>query len=458
MKLGINYKKTFRSTVEYIFYGIALLQMGCGVIWALGQLGGMQNWQSTYEYMDIAQSLVTDEYVGLLYPLFLKPLMGLEALLGIPFSIPVYVMQLVAALFANRYFAQNVLQLSEAGAWWTAGYLLSFPMLLQFHMSVRPESFVASGVFVLLGLLKKRKQSEAHRCVCLAGGMTVLLIWLMPDMAWILLSVWIFSLVGYFFGKEKNGKQLGIRAMALVLALLLGIGGNVFVQEPGSRGRIQKTFWAAAFQRVVTDYFSRSFAMWDDRVKETFTLEEAMEYAKRSDNMMYFVGPILEEKWGKEIANDFYRQMTTDCFRVRTRTVVYQIRDDLVDSALMPFSTLWQDEGGRRSQTGQNYKLFREGSGRIAGFYWKFSLNALLVLCVVKLLLNLLFGKKAWNRGSGLLWITALLQTVFVVLQSGNAVNYGNLLLMISAWCVFAVPISGEKIHDIYLENPVKNE
>lgn len=461
----MDWKKMINKTATYVFCGVAAVQIVLGAIWLCCQFPHMQNWQETYEYLDISCTWVLDEYVSFLYPALLKVCTGVEALAGIPFYVPVYVVQLLVAVLADLFFVRKVLKLEGSRAYMAAGYLVSFPVLLQFHMSVRPESLAVSGVLLLLSILESggsraegnitdNEPSEKKiacgkkmgRTVCNAL-LTMALIWLMPDIIVICVVIWALYLLKCIHRARKQGKlseYLKTRGfwsgwVAFVLALVISLSVNALIQTPGSRGRIQKTFWAAAFQRVVTDYFSRSYAMWDDEVRTTFTIEEAMEQAKRSDNMMYVVGPMLEADWGKERANQLYRQMTLDCFRVRTKEVVYQIRDDLVDSVLMPFSTWWQDDGVRRSQTGWNYGRFREAAPKISSFYWTFSMCSLLALVLTGLVCEILHRKRLHFMSTMIL--PALLQCTYSVMSSGQAVNYATILFVVLFWCTFALNI-----------------
>ena len=436
----MNWKKTISRTITYVFCGVAAVQIVLGAIWLCCQFPHLQNWQETYEYLDISRTWVLDEYVGFLYPLLLKLCTGMEALLGVPFYMPVYVVQLLAAVFASYFFARTVLKLQGGRAYLTAGYLVSFPMLLQFHLSVRPESLVVSGVLLLLGVFSNKQDRTLKQVVC-GGLLTMAVIWLMPDGAVLCVAAWVW----YFLGKIDRKWFLGL--LAFVLALAVSLSVNAFTQTPGSRGRIQKTFWAAAFQRVVTEYFSKSYAMWDEEVRTTFTIEEAMEQAKRSDNMMYTVGPMLERDWGRERANQLYRQMTMDCFRVRTKDVVYQIRDDLVDALLMPFSTWWQDDGGRRSQTGWNYGRLLENARGVASVYFLFGRVSLLGVLICGIV------KKIFNRKNVRVFrmiiapaCIALVQCFWEMLRTGNAVSYSKLSFVILFWMVLGAAMSlGEK-------------
>lgn len=444
----MNRKKIVGKTTEYIFYGITAVQVMFGFAWAICQFPHMQNWQETYEYLDISRTWVMDEYVSFLYPMFLRVCTGIENLAGVPFYMPMYVIQLAVAMFAGWFFARKVLKLEKSKAVWAVGYLTSFPLLLQFHMSIRVESLCVSGVFLLIALKNELKmKSEAEGAVLnirklfSAFVLTLFLVWLLPDMIIICGVVWVLFLVESLMlvrkkAAEWSAKKFALCAGAFVMALVIAISVNVFVQTPGSRGRIQKTFWAAAFQRVVTDYFSKSFGMWDEEVKITYTMEDAMELAKRSDNMMYVVGPALESDWGKERANELYRQMTLVCFKLRTKAVVYQIRDDLFDSLLMPFSTWWQDDGERYSQTGWNYERFRGAASVFARTFWEFSILALYVLDVI--VITGIFRKKTFGVYVAVSLCLGGTQVALNTILGNGSVNYANAFIMIMFWCVLA--------------------
>ncbi len=421
----MNPKKILVKTTEYIFCGITAVQVILGLVWMFFQFPHMQNWQESYEYIDISRTWAMDEYVSFLYPLLIKICTGFENLAGIPFYVPAYLIQLSVAFIAAWLFARRILKMDKRGAAWMVGYILSFPMLLQFHMAVRTESLELSGILLLIVFLSQN--------IWGAAVITLMLIWINPDTTLVVFVVWGIHVISVML---KERKKLLVRLGAFALAMIVGISVNVFVQTPGSRGRIQKSFWASAFQRVVTEYFSRSYAMWDPLVRTTYTIEEAMELAKRSDNMMYVVGPKLESDWGREKANELYRQMAVDCFRVRTRDIVYRIRDDSIDTVLLPFSALWQDDGERISKTGWNYARFRNETGALAKYIWYYALivhAALVALAVIKLICTRkLAGCKLLLPAAG------LAQVIWSVFAGSGAVDYGNVLVMITFWCILA--------------------
>lgn len=441
----LKVRQACSKLTAYFLYGVTLLQAVLGILWAVKQFGQLQHWQETAEYLQLSRSFAPDEYRALLYPALLRVCTGLEQMAGIPCYIPVYLLQLVIAGIGAYVFLRAVLQCPKGRAVWGMAYVLSFPLLLQFHLSVRPESLAISGILGLTALWWHPGEWKMRHSFGV-GILSCLLIWLQPDLVWAVCFLGITAILYRCFKKEedlreawkgRSRKKAGILFLILVISCLTGTFANRLVQTPGSGGRIQKTFWAAAFQRVVTDYFSRSYALWDEQVRTTYTIEEAMECAKRSDNMMYVVGPALERDWGKQQANASYRDMTLSCLRVRTKDVLGRISQDLLDSVFMPFSLWWQRGGTRASVTGWNYHNFRACAPALSRFYLYLSCTALLPLCIAGVVKN----RKNSRYGAGLLCfaLLVLLQTVCQVLGTGNSVDYGKLLWVICLYCILAV-------------------
>lgn len=435
-------KKTIREIGKFIFGMTAILQTTMGLLWVFFQFPHLQNFCSTYELLEVCTTLVSDEYTGILYPLFLKLFRLIEGGCGLPFYIPVYLLQLCCAgmsawlLFGTLFEEKNRLRQGLSAA-----YLVSFPLLLQFHMAVRPESLAFSGLLLLTAaIIKESRNSKAVVLNRIRLGITIIIpVLLIPDMLFAEAAMLLFAAVFWL----KKRKKISLALVAL-LSLLAAFGLHTLTSTPGSGGRIQKSFWAAMFQRTVTEYFSRSYAVWDPDVRSVFTIEEAMECAKRSDNMMYVVGPALEETWGSQRADELYRQMALDCTRIRTKSIVFRIRDDAFDSAMMPFSILWQNQSGRLSQTGWNYDRFREQSPRLSPFYFRFGVLALILLTLLALVQRLL-AKRRWESGIWLFVLGVAVHCMVMVLSTGNAVDYANLLPVIGLWCMIGTKSYGQK-------------
>lgn len=373
-----------KKTIEYIFCGITIIQVVFGIIWIAKNFGQVYMWPETAEYLDIAWNYKIDEYVSMIYPILVKYL----------YYTPLYVVQIILALTSTYLFLWKSIKLEQNKAIIGTAYIFTFPMLLQFHLSIRPESLGLSvALFVITFLTYKKRDWRRYLCVFIA------------------------------------------------LVVLLGVHKGI--EEPGSRGRIQRTFWSAAFQRVCSDYFSQSFVAWDDRVITTFNIDEATELVKRSDNMMYVVGPALERDWGREGANECYKQMTTLCLSMRTRSVVENILFDLKEGALIPFSAICEQNKYVESQTGVNYRAFSVNMPKVAKYYWNFSIFSLILLLILGIC-KVITAKeiKDFLRSVSIDFVVvAVFSLCYEILRTGDAVNYSKLLFVMFGWCVLTVSL-----------------
>jgi len=377
-------RETVNKTIKYIFYLITGIQVLFALIWIGNNFFHVYMWPETAEYLDIVKNYVLDEYVGIIYPFLVKYL----------YFIPLYVVQLLLASVSTYLFLWNGIKLEQNNAMWGTAYIVTFPMLLQFHLAIRPESIRLSAVML---------------CVT------------------------------FFTYKKRNWKRY--LALACLVIVLFGITRSQ--QTTGARGRIQRSFWAAAFQRTCTEYYSQSFVAWDDRTLSTYTIWEALEIIKRSDNMMYEIGPTMDKKWGLDAANESYKEMTLTCVRIRTRDVVENIVNDLEDSIKLPFSILQQQDGTRRSQTGRNYEAFVSQSSKINHIYWNFGIWAMLALLfagMVRYITDSMAGKhvvKILNFSWELL-VAVILQWIYKTMTTGDALDYSRYLLIIAGWGILS--------------------
>lgn len=372
----MSIRESVRKTIKYLFYMITTAQAILGLVWLINNFTHVYMWPETAEYLDIAWNFKIDEYIGIIYPFLVKYF----------YYIPLYVIQLVAAFVSAYLFFSKGIKLSMNDAAWGATYLTTFPLLLQFHLSVRPESLRLSAVLLIITFLTYKK---------------------------------------------RNWK----RYVIVVVALVALFGITKHYQEPGSRGRIQKTFWSAAFQRFCTDSYSKSYAIWDERTQDTYDIWESMEIIKKSDNMMYVIGPAMDEKWGFEAANESYKYDALASIRIRTREVCETLATDLGQSAALPYSTLIQRNGTLKSQTGRNYEAFSLQQSALNSLYWYFGIWASLLMLVLGGV-RLIISKKS-ERLKHISWellATAVIQWIYKTFTTGDAVDYARFLTVIAFW------------------------
>ncbi len=383
----MNVKTTVKTTAKYLFYFLTAVQVILGLIWVINNFTHVYMWPETAEYLDIADKYVIDEYTGLFYPVLVKFL----------YYIPLYNLQLVLAVVSAYLFLRKGVKLERINASFGCAYIVSFPGLLQFHFSIRPESLRLSVVLLAITLLTYKKRSI---------------------------------------------KRYAIVALMLIVLFI----SQKALAEPGSRGRIQRTFWSQAFMRVCTEYYSQSFVAWDERTQDTYSIWDALELIKKSDNMMYEIGPTMDKKWGFEAANESYEFMTKKCLSMRTKDVCLNIGTDLGQSIILPFGFLTETNGDVRTQTGRNYEAFVSQRGSLDSFYWYYGVWSLVVIMVIGIaaLLTNVRSFKLLNP-SYELFAAMLMQWLYKTLTTGDAIDYAKYPLVIAFWCTLGIHlVTGE--------------
>lgn len=383
----MNVKTTVKTTAKYLFYFLTAVQVILGLIWVINNFTHVYMWPETVEYLDIADKYVIDEYTGLFYPVLVKLL----------YYIPLYILQIVLAVVSAYLFLRKGIKLDKCNAIFGCAYIVSFPALLQFHLSIRPESLRLSVSLLVITFLTYKKRSI---------------------------------------------KRYAIVALMLIVLFV----SQKALAEPGSRGRIQRTFWSQAFMRVCTEYYSQSFMAWDERTLDTYEIDEALEIIKKSDNMMYEIGPTMDAKWGFEAANESYEFITKKCFSMRTTDVCLNILSDLGQSIILPFGIITERSGVNKTQTGRNYEAFISHEGKSDTYYWYYgvwNLVAILVIGVAVLLTNLRNFKL--QNPSYELFAAMLMQWLYKTLTTGDAIDYAKYLLVIAFWCSLGIHlVTGE--------------
>ena len=388
----MNIKAIIKKAIKYLFYFITIVQVILGLLWVIRNLGHVYMWPETAEYLDIAGNYVIDEYVGIIYPLLVKTF----------YYIPLYLIQLVMAGASSFLLLYKAINLERNDAIWGSLYLISFPSLLLLHLSIRPESLRLSMVLFAITFLTYKKRSV-------------------------------------------------VRYAIVALALVILVVSSSIISAPGSRGRIQKTFWSLAFMRVCTEFYSQSFVAWDDRTLDTYEIEDALELIKKSDNMMYEIGPTMDSKWGFEDANDSYKFMVKKCLGMRTKGVLEVIGTDLGQSIILPFGFVTENNGTSKTQTGRYYEAFLTNRSSTDSFYWFYSvwgLTLILALGIIHAAIN--FKSLGSLKVSYELLAAALLQWLYRTLTTGDAIDYAKYILVIAGWIVLAIHLTfwGTKEND----------
>lgn len=84
---------------------------------------------------------------------------------------------------------------------------------------------------------------------------------------------------------------------------------NHATQVPGSKGRVSTDASFILLDRVVWPNMKNNYEYFPEEIKGVISLEEAKEFDKHNNNVMYQMAPLVESRVGKEKASEYYRTM-----------------------------------------------------------------------------------------------------------------------------------------------------
>ncbi len=374
-------------------------------------------------YIEASKSLLCDEYTGALYPVLLMLTRGMEDLLPIPYTYIMYLVQLGVAVFAGCRFlgtlgcsncpsvllgkaadrngganardADEYRATKEEGIGvrrnagkkmlykvWGSLALLTFPMTMQCHMAILPNS-LASSCFLLemAYIMKTIRGKEAFQAADVAKACTgwLLAALLLPEYLYLgavpLILFFLYDVVhGCFRREQKRIRSVCYHGILIAAFAGMIVGANSLTQVEGCCGRPQKSVSAALFRRVAWSSLQDYYDIWPEDMKDCFTMEEVSSIAAYADNMERLLQPRLEAELGVDRANEIYQELGRVIWQNNTAGILHQTAWDAVGYTLPPVTVqLFLTGRGYDSYLGRNYDIMRQEAPRLTDYYMDYS-------------------------------------------------------------------------------------
>lgn len=453
-------KESARNVLLRIFrYGMLVLmgvQILLGAAYFVTNLGRVQHFQESSDYLKACSSFLTDEYMGILYPPVLAACCGAERLTSVPYAYFMGILQ-TAAVFSAVYFLLGVLYRScRRMRWYLALFLTTIPFVLQMALAVLPYAFALAAFLMMTGWIL-RYEEEAGGCGKLIGigGFWLAEALLVPDSFWLggilLLAVLLQVLFSGFRHTRSKESPMGRRQAAkrvLPLLLTIVLAGGAFqgiaavTVTPGSYHRIENSFGAAMVSRFVWPNFATNYYFWSEDVKNVMSLDDAVYICQREDAVTDYFGPMMEKAYGREKADRLYLEMAKRCFMDRTKECLTEIGADLRDYLVPTAAIAANLDGSGISATAWNYSRMREADPQLVMLYVHDSLLTFWALLFCSALC-LLLGRKTWHSGRkhGLMFaiLTVIVYAVWYTMRSNMPTDYKLVLPVILLWYLAAV-------------------
>ncbi len=411
----------------------------------------------TQALLEMSQSWVLDEYVGAVYVALIAAARGLQNLLGIPFQIPLYLLQLGLGLTSVHCFLGEVFKRRDTAEgeyparacgfkpwllWLVSAYVNTIPFLVQAHFAVLPYS-LASAVYLFLAtsLVRLVRRTDAlgdevlGPKVLASRVLEIVFLWslsalVLPEYG-VLAGVLVVPFVLYVGIKHTHLR--GWMVIVVVLGVLCSGALQLVTTQEGSRGRMQNTLEAQAVRRLVWPDIFRISAFWGPEITENFTTEELMEISMAPERMIDVFGPRLEGIYGVERANELYVDMAKTALSINTKAVAKQLAMDMGAYFCPQVAIGLETRGIGGTYTGWNYEKLQAQNIVVTNLYVEWGLLGFAVL------LFLAIFRMSWyvKNNLGLLgwaFICLFLQAGCYMWTTGGMVSYLKCPVNLAIW------------------------
>lgn len=347
----------------------AVLQIIFGIAYICMNFGQVPSFHDTTVYLEMADTLIIDEYTGILYPLLIKLC---KAVRVIPYQWLLYAVQLGAGLYTVYRFADT--WISQKGvSMLCAVYVNTIPFIAQAHVTVLPHALAFSCLVrmllqVIKGTVEKRVLYRHEWAVLI--GFYVILAQLSRTSLFVGSVLLLWAVCLQFYAESCKIRLFAVGVLACISAFVCNMGLYHITQTPGAYGRIQYSLEAVFFQRTGSSILSEKYMVYmPQEVGDTFSVQDVNNFGKYVYQVEYEFGPILEDKYGKEWANEIYFELgKLGLDNAAKKTVRYIAEDTLTYAVPMLSYGSWQN-GEDKGAVSWNYIQFMSHTPVLSSAY-----------------------------------------------------------------------------------------
>lgn len=282
-------KNFFDSLIWNLVRGATVIQCVFAVIWLFNNLFVYHYDYYANAYSIALQSLVTDDYLGILYAILAR-LFGTRWFL--------YLVQM-AAVYVSAWLL--------TGSKFTALFIFTNPLILESTVMVRPEAFFVSGIMALIWSLRKLFSTGLFRYLGDALGLILLMSFLLLDYAY-LCPIAALPVIIFFISKKKSGSILLL--LGTIAIFFLSTSVNQKISVPGSFGGVEKSIDFLKMQRTIQkDTYNYTEILLNYYGEDFFEAAETADLVPECYNRSF--AKKLYEVAGEEEAKGFMNYMAS---------------------------------------------------------------------------------------------------------------------------------------------------
>ncbi len=353
------------------------VQILLGLTWMVCNFAGFQKFGDSYLYLKSSGTFLCDEYTGILYPALMLLARGIEGILRLPGRSILYLLQLSAAFFAARFFLSSVCPVRGFWREWGSLAILTYPMAMQCHLAVLPDS-LAGSVFLLelAGLWRLAENGGRTDAAGLAKTAACWLVMALLKPEYLYLGAVPVILMFLYGMLRRNGRASGQVFRNLVIVAAVGgiiVAMNDLTQVEGAYGRVRLSLNAAMFSRMSWSTFQGTYGMWPEEMRECVDEGMARESSLYPDNMLGIAGEALEQGLGPERAKEMFGVAAEFSRTYYGERIRHEILWDVLGYGFAPvISELMLNNRGYDSYCTRNYEIMRGRTPLLTKYYYHY--------------------------------------------------------------------------------------
>lgn len=411
--------KTFLAVAgRVLFIGFGV-QIVLGIIWLAANFPGFQEFGESALYVEISKSLICDEYEGILYPVLILMARGIEDFFHIPYHYILYLVQIGMAYFAGYRLLHSVgIRKSRMDVWGSLA-MLTFPMAMQCHLAILPDSLTTSCLLLELSfsfdILREGRAVRSRQLVkVLAFWLAIAL--LQPEY----LYLGFIPVAVLLLCSKKRILYNGILVMAFV-GMITGV--EDLTQVTGYYGRAHQSMEMSMASRFAWPHVRQDYEYWPEEVKEYIPWEKAVQLDYYADNMYRILARTLEETVGEEVADELLREIAEIAWQRHGKQLLHDTAWDVVGYTFAPVVLQRQLSGkAYDSYSGRNYDIMRGRTPQLTEYYLNYGCWWFAVGLGIAVLIQLgVFVKRVyelWKRKQHISWNIGKIMSGIIVLST----------------------------------------
>ena len=414
-------KKLFLS----LFKLTALIQTFFACFWLSRHLFIYAEEALSNNYIEAAKTLTVDDYMGILYALFVRVL-GHGTFL--------YIVQLVV-IFASVYIFCKSVPLSKSLSAWVSLFILTSPFVLQCTCLVLPHAFVLADIFFMLAALRLWKLKTFFVLDLVLG-------FLNPDCTYLSLIALIPLGIVFLVKKKKHALFF---ILSIIAAFLICCEVNSNISVVYAYGNAEKSLSILLLQRttlghicensqIVYDCYGEDFygdMLGADKIPEYLFCSfgykfEQLAGAEKAQAMYEFIANRSISKgpgyYGRDIIKDFFLYLFTPF------SVAFVCLKNV--SGTLIFNPLYSFGQGMNLNFVKIYMLFH------------MVMSALLVILTLVCLIKRIFAARKRPAYLGLniyICYLMIINTLYATFICLRGYDYRNALFILAAFVLLPV-------------------